>query len=174
MVGLEVWHFISAADPVTNTPAVYQLVGATAPVPQDGTTIALASPGLAVHTGDLLGMRMEGLIACGNNQTGSPLDFWLNAMTATPAPGVNEQFTIVSAGRLNISAMVAAVTPPPPPPPPPTCGDASGSSDQNDECDQNDNGHQNDEDKADKEKDNNATPSPAMHQPLEPTSPIPR
>lgn len=153
MVGLEVWRFISAADPVTNTPAVYQLVGATTPVLQDGVTNTLAAPGLAVHAGDLLGMRMEGTVACGNNATGSPLDSWLNAMAPTPLPGVNQAFTIVSAGRLNISATVTPTITPPPPPPPPTCGDASGSSNANDECDQNKN-DQTDAEKTDSENDN--------------------
>jgi hypothetical protein len=127
---------------------------------QDSVTQTLASPGLAVHAGDLLGMRMEGTVACGNNTTGSALDLWVNALAATPGPGVNQAFTIVSAGRLNISATVAQVTPPPPPPPPPTCGDSSGSSNENDECDQN-NTDQTDNEKSDSENDHNTTPDEA-------------
>ena len=143
LVGLQVWRLVTPANSTTRTPAVYMLVGASPLVTPTGTATTLAAP-IAVLQGDVLGMRMQGNVACGNH-TGAALDFWATAATASPpVTGASESFPFISSGsRLNISATVTSTPPPPPPPPPPPTGcsspDTSSSSDssnENDECDE--------------------------------------
>jgi hypothetical protein len=135
LVGLQVWRL---SAPATQTsPAFYMLVGASPTVVPTGTPITLANP-IAVQAGDMIGMRMEGLVACGH-RTGALGDTWATAagtIPALPVLGTEPFATPTTSFRLNISATIADVTPPPPPPP--TGCDSSGSSNGNDECVQQD------------------------------------
>ena len=142
MVGLEVWHLVTPADPVTGTPAVYSLVAVSPKVALTGTTTVLTSQltkPIPVSPGDLIGIRAEGFVMCGT-RTASLSDFWLQTgNTTTPPTGGTEPFPYTSAGRLNISATWRLDAPPPPPPPPPpsTGCDTTGDSQGNDVCTQN-------------------------------------
>jgi hypothetical protein len=153
-VGLQVWRLSAAAT--ANTPAVYMLVGASPTVVPTGTAINLA-PQIAVQAGDMIGMRMEGLVACGH-RTGAPGDTWTSAfgtIPSLPALGTEAFSAPTSMFRLNISATMGSATTPPPS----TCDNPSGSSTGNEECDQN-SSEQADKEKADKSQ--NAEGSPAQ------------
>src|SRR6267143_2849 len=79
MVGLEVWHLVTPADPVLGTPAVYSLVGVSPLVALTGTATLLTSQlvkPIPVAPGDLLGIRAEGFVMCGT-RTPSASNVWL-------------------------------------------------------------------------------------------------
>jgi hypothetical protein len=108
-VGLEVWR-------PTTTQFTYLLVGLSPLMtltPSILNTFNLAAP-IAVQAGDLLGMRIEGAAACGQQVPGTTYGYHLGA---TPAVGVVTQFGFSNSFQLDVEATLGTVTPPPPPPP---------------------------------------------------------
>jgi hypothetical protein len=125
LVGLQVWR-------TTATAGTYQLVGASPLVVPTGTAITLATP-IPVLAGDMLGMHIEGTVACGTG-TSSGLDSWAYAFGPTPQPLGTEAFNPPSnAFRINMSATVGAPTGTPGP----GC-DSTGDSNGSDNCNQDD------------------------------------
>ena len=74
-VGLQVWRLFAPATPTAL--AQYQLVGSSPTVVPTGTALTLTNP-ITVQAGDMIGMRMEGVVACGH-RTGAVGDIWANA-----------------------------------------------------------------------------------------------
>jgi hypothetical protein len=123
LVGLQVWR-------PTSTAGTYQLVGASPLVVPAGTAITLATP-IPVLAGDMIGMHIEGTVACGTG-TSSGLDSWAYAFGPTPQPLGTEAFNPPSnAFRINMSATLSTASGQPGP----GC-DSTGDSSGSDSCKQ--------------------------------------
>lgn len=123
LVGLQVWR-------PTTTAGTYQLVGASPLVVPTGTAVTLATP-IPVLAGDMIGMHIEGTVACGTG-TSSGLDSWAYAFGPTPPPSGTEAFNAPSnAFRINMSATLSTSSGQPGP----GC-DSTGDSQGSDSCKQ--------------------------------------
>jgi hypothetical protein len=115
---LEVWRPTAVAGS-------YLLVGASPVAPLTASTLnsfTLATP-ISVQAGDLLGLRFEGSVGCGQSTANAGDTYGYALGTTAPAAGATVAMRTATNFLLNVTATVGAVAPPPPPPPPPTKDD---------------------------------------------------
>ncbi len=122
-VGLQVWRR-------TTTTGTYLLVGASSLATPTGAAMPVA-PAIPVMAGDLIGLHIEGSVACGHG-TNSGLDTWAYGFGPTPTVLTGTEVLGPPSGsfRLNVSANVTTAVAPPG-----TGCDSSGASSGDDKCD---------------------------------------
>ncbi len=110
---LEVWRPTAVAGS-------YLLVGAGPVTPLTPSTLnsfTLATP-ISVQAGDLLGLRFEGSVGCGQSTANAGDAYGYALGTTAPAAGTTVAMRTATNFLLNVTATVGTVAPPPPPPPP--------------------------------------------------------